>query len=104
MFRYFLEIKNRLFLLFLTWFSIILTIYLNKETILFTIIQKNSLKTNNKQLEIFYFIFTNVTEIFSVYLKLITFLNLQTISIYFIYHCFIFIIPALFKSEYLYLK
>ena len=102
--RYFLEIKNKLFLLFLTWISSILTIYLNKETVLFTIIQKTSLKTSNKQLEIFYFIFTNVTEIFSVYLNLITFLNLQTVSIYFIYHFFIFIIPALFKSEYSYLK
>lgn len=104
MLRYLLEIKNRLLLLFLTWFSIILIIYLNKETVLFNVIQKNSLKTNNKQLEIFYFIFTNVTEIFSVYLQLITFLNLQTICIYFIYHFFIFIIPALFKSEYSYLK
>jgi len=104
MLKYLLEIKNRLFLLFLTWFSTILMVYLNKETVLFNIIQENSLKTNNKQLEIFYFIFTNVTEIFSVYLKLITFFNIQTICIYFIYHFFIFIIPALFKSEYSYLK
>jgi Sec-independent protein secretion pathway component TatC len=78
--------------------------YFYKETLLFTIIQQNIFKARNEQLKIVYFIFTDVTEILSVYLKLITFLNFQTMYAYLIYHTFIFITPALFKLEYLYLK
>ena len=80
--NYFLEIKNRFFLIFIVWLSIILTSYLYKEIILFSIIQRNISKNINHQIDIFYFIFTDVTEILSVYLKLITFLNLQIICAY----------------------
>ena len=104
MVKYLLEIKNRLILIFMVWFSTILISYFYKETILFSIIQQNIYRTANHQIEIFYFIFTDVREILLVYLKLITFLNLQILCIYFIYHFFLFVIPALFKLEYLYLK
>lgn len=58
----------------------------------------------NEYFNIFYFIFTNVTEIFSVYIEVVFFLGLQTLYLYFIYHVFIFLIPAFFKTEYVRLK
>lgn len=97
---YLLEIKNRLILTFLTWLSIITVSYLYKETLLFLILQQNRLFESGNNTHSFYFIFTNVTEIFSVYIQLIIFLSTQIVSIYFIYHCFNFLSLALFKWEY----
>lgn len=97
---YLLEIKNRLILTFLTWLSIITVSYLYKETLLFLILQQNRLFESGNNPHSFYFIFTNVTEIFSVYIQLIIFLSTQIVSIYFIYHCFNFLSLALFKWEY----
>jgi Sec-independent protein secretion pathway component TatC len=47
----------------------------------------------------FYFIFTDVTEVFTVYMNLIFFLGNQILLLYFIYHFFIFFSPALFNVE-----
>lgn len=100
--KYFIEIQNRLILLYITWFSIVLISYFYKETILFLVI-KPSLNVNDS-FETFYFIFTNALEVLSVYLKLIKFLSFQIFFIYFIYHIYIFLSPALFCSEYFYLR
>lgn len=102
--KYFLEIKNRLVLLLVTWFSTILVSYFYKETLLFIIIQPNTFANVNDPLTLFYFIFTDVTEVLSVYLKLITFLSFQIFFIYIVYHFFLFLSPALFQLEYLYCK
>lgn len=48
----------------------------------------------------FYFIFTNVTEILVVYISIISFLGYQILYLYLVYHIFIFLVPAFFKSEY----
>jgi sec-independent protein translocase protein TatC len=101
--KYFLEIKSRLILLLTTWFSTILVSYFYKEILLFIIIQPNTF-TSYEPLALFYFIFTDVTEVLSVYLKLITFLSFQTLFIYIVYHFFFFVSPALFQLEYLYCK
>lgn len=100
MLKYFLEIKNRLILLLITWFSIILISYFYKEILLFLIIHPNI----NENSQLFYFIFTNVTEVLSVYLELIMFLSFQIVYIYICFHAFIFFAPAFFHSEYLYFK
>jgi sec-independent protein translocase protein TatC len=102
--KYFLEIQNRLILLILTWFSTMLVSYFYKETLLFIIIQPNTFINVNEHLAFFYFIFTDVTEILSVYLKLIVFLSSQIFFIYLIYHFFLFLSPALFQFEYLYFR
>ena len=102
--KYFLEIKNRLILLLLTWFSTVLVSYLYKETLLFIIAQPNTFTNVNEHLAFFYFIFTDVTEILSAYLKLIVFLSSQILFIYLIYHFFLFLSPALFQFEYLHFK
>jgi sec-independent protein translocase protein TatC len=102
--KYFLEIKNRLLLLFITWLSTILVSYFYKETLLFIIIQPNTFTSVNEHLAFFYFIFTDVTEVLSVYLKLITFLSFQIFFICTVYHSFVFLSPAFFQLEYLYCK
>jgi len=100
MIKYFLEIKNRILLLFLTWLASLFICYLHKETLLFLITQPNKIITNNG----FYFIFTNVTEIFSVYIQLITFVGFQLLFFYLIYHLFSFLSLAMFKTEFYYFK
>ena len=104
MLKYFLEIKNRLILLLITWISTILISYFYKETLLFIIIQPNLFININEHLDFFYFIFTDVTEVLSVYLKLVMFLSFQTLYIYITYHLFVFLSSAFFYLEYLYFK
>ena len=103
MIKYLLEIKNRLFLLFISYLFILLVSYLYKETLLFLVVQPKYKLINNK-ITLFYFIFTDVTEIFSVYVQLIMFISFQFLILYLIYHSFIFFIPSLFKSEYSYVN
>lgn len=98
--KYFLEIKNRILLIVLTGSSILLTSYLYKETLLFLLAQPERFSNKNGLYSTFYFIFTNVTEIFSVYISLITFLSFQFIFLFLLYHCFIFFSSAMYKSEY----
>jgi len=99
MFKYFLELKNRLLLLLFTFLLILLVSYLYKEIILFLVIQPNSFLINIDS-KLLYFIFTNVTEIFSVYIQLIKFLCFQISFLYLIYHCFTFLNLAMFQAEY----
>ena len=101
-YNYYLEIKNRLLLLMLSWVSAILVSYCFKEVLLFTIAKHNiysSCSTN----DMFYFIFTDVTEVFSVYITLIFFIGNQVLILFALYHLFMFIALGLYKSEYNYL-
>ncbi len=97
MIKYLLEIKNRFFLLIFTWLSSVFTCYFYKETLLFLITQPHKSFMS-------YFIFTNVTEVFSVYIQLINFLCFQIFLIYFTYHIFNFLSSALFETELCYLR
>jgi sec-independent protein translocase protein TatC len=99
--RYLLEIKNRLILLSITWFSTVSVCYLYKETLLFLIAQPYTFTDLKEPTNPSYFIFTDVTEILSVYLKLIIFLSFQICCIYITYHFFLFVNPAFFYTEYL---
>src|SRR6476620_2686894 len=94
---YLLEIRNRLILICLTWLSIAIVSYSYKETLLFIIVQPNKFFESDAD---FYFIFTNVTEIFSAYVQLTIFLSIQIVFVYFIYHCFNFLSLAFFNWEY----
>lgn len=100
--KYYLEIKNRFILWCVTLLSILMVSYVHKETLLFTVIQPNLNLSDCKNN--FYFIFTNVLEIFTVYLKLTLFLSLQVSFIYLFYHMFIFLSSGFFYLEYLYFK
>lgn len=100
---YFREIRNRLLLLALTWVSAVLVSYLYKETLLFILTQQNFFCQMKDVNEMFYFIFTDVTEIFWIYITLVFFFSNQIFVCYSLYHIFIFMVSGLYKSEYDYL-
>ena len=101
-YKYYIELKNRTFLLFYTWLSVLITCYYYKETILFLLVNSsnyfNTLSTNS------YFIFTNVSEIFYVYLDLIFFITNQIVIIMFFYHILMFLALGLYNFEFNKLK
>jgi Sec-independent protein secretion pathway component TatC len=103
MIKYLIEFKNRLFFLILLYLSTSVILYFYKEILLFLLVQSKWKITNDKS-SLYYFIFTDVTEIFSVYIQLILFITFQLLVLFIIYHSFIFFIPALFKKEYNSLK
>lgn len=80
--KYLLEIRNRLFLFVINGLSTVITAYFYKENLLFSITYNSILKVKNNQLDSFYFIFTNVTEILSVYINIAFFLSYQIMFIY----------------------
>lgn len=96
---YFLEIKNRLILLFFVWLTVLLVCYTFKEILLINIIKQGFCFK-----EPFYLIFTDVSEIFYVYISLIFFVGNQVAFVYFLYQIFLFLAPSLFKNEYESLK
>lgn len=100
--QYLLEIKNRLFILLVTYLSTIVITYYYKEVLLFLIVQPNYV--NNKKSTLFYFIFTDVTEIFSIYIKLLIFVSFQILIVFILYHIFVFLSPAFLQTEYKYFK
>jgi sec-independent protein translocase protein TatC len=99
MIKYLFEIKNRLLLLVLLWGFVGIVCYYYKEVLLFFLV-KSYIGSSS---DLFYFIFTNVTEIFSVYLTIISFISFQVACGYLIYHIFVFLSPALFTQEHKYL-
>ena len=102
MFKYIIEIKNRFILLFITWFSVILVGYFYKEILLFLFLESEIFINN--EFKVCYFIFTDVLEIFHVYIQLILFLSFQIMFLYSIYHSFIFFSYGLFINEYYYIS
>ena len=91
------EIKNRSFLLLLTWLSVASVSYLYKETLIFLIVKPSLTIFQTSSL---YFIFTNLTDLFLMYLNLTFFLATQ-ISLFFIgYHLLLFLAPGLHNFEY----
>jgi sec-independent protein translocase protein TatC len=94
-YSYFLyEIKNRFFLLFLTGLSTLVASYLYKEVLLFFI-------CSNSQ---FSFIYTSITEVLSIYVKLISFITNQVLLVYFFFHFLVFLAPGLYDKEYYNIK
>lgn len=94
MLKYLIEIQNKFILLTTTLFSIFFVCYYYKDVLLFLVTQMHLNDKNS------YFIFTDVTELFSVYFRLIRFLVTQTVAWYMIYHVFSFIRPALYFQEF----
>ena len=94
--KYFCEIKNRVVLVCFSWIFTLLVSYLNKEILLFLCIKPIIFLFNGSS---FYFIATNLTDIFSTYVDLA---YLMTISLTFIvicYHFLGFFNPALYIVE-----
>jgi Sec-independent protein secretion pathway component TatC len=101
--KYLTEFKNRLIFLVILYLSTSVILYLYKEILLFLFVQPKWKITKDK-FSLVYFIFTDVTEVFSVYIQLIIFITLQLLVLFSIYHFYTFFIPALFKKEYIYFK
>lgn len=99
--NYIIELKNRFILVFLTWLSVFSVCYVYKENLLFLLFESELFEQNEFNND--YFIFTEVSEVFSVYIELCLFSSLQIIYPYIIYQSFIFISSGLFKVEYYYL-
>nr|YP_009485527.1 SecY-independent transporter protein [Nitzschia alba]AVR57591.1 SecY-independent transporter protein [Nitzschia alba] len=101
-YKYYKEIKNRIIVITIAW-GISLTIgYSYKEAILFTLIDSNNsfINLNTKP----YFIFTNVTEIFYVYLELSIFFANQITVIILVYQIVMFLSLGLYQFEFEKLK
>lgn len=95
--KFFSELKVRLTLVILSWFLTGIISYLNKEVLLFMLIKPVLVSTS---LDSFYFIATNFTDIFSVYLKVVYLITNQITMFFLIWQGFCYITPALFYFEY----
>jgi sec-independent protein translocase protein TatC len=102
LYTYYLEIKNRIFLSLFCWLSVSIVCYFYKETLLFLFIgfSNYDVLAGSKP----YFIFTDVTEIFTVYAQLIFFISNQILFIKLSYHMLMFLSLGLYKFEYVNLK
>ena len=92
-YKYYIEIKNRFSLLLTCWLFTLTTCYFYKETLLFILINSSSYTEQ-------YFIFTDISEIFYVYLQLTVFVSNQVTLLMLLYHNIIFLSSGLYKSEY----
>lgn len=101
-YKYYVEIRNRFFLSFISWLLCFSICYYHKETILFLLISSNKsfLELNDKP----YFIVTNITEIFYVYFEIAIFISNQITIIMLIYQGFMFLSSGLYKFEFTKLK
>jgi sec-independent protein translocase protein TatC len=104
MINYFREILNRFFLLIFSCFLFVGTSYFYKEILLFLFVElyRNTCGafTDGYTNSSVYFIFTHITEVFYVFISIISFLTVQLLFFCFIYQGFIFLSPALSKKEY----
>lgn len=91
------ELRNRFFLLLLAWFSVVMVSYLYKEILIFIFVKPSLSVFKDNSL---YFIFTNLTDIFSTYIRLAYFLGNQILFFLFFYHLFTFLAPGLYYFEY----
>ena len=98
MFEYFFELRNKLLLITITFFSMLLICYWYKDVLLFLITQ---IHLNDENL---YFIFTDVTELFYTYFRLIFFFSIQITLWYLFYHIFSFLSTALYLQEFKFLS
>nr|AVR57487.1 SecY-independent transporter protein [Entomoneis sp.] len=98
--HFFLEITNRLVLMIFVKLNLLITCYYYKEVLYFILINDLILNNNFN----FYFVYTNITELFLVYFKLVNFFSLQFFFLYLLYTLFTFVVPALYKKEFILLK
>ena len=101
-FRYYIEIKSRLLLLVISGNLIFLVGYIFKEILLSIVVSSYSI-SGDSSIELSYFIFTDVIEVFNVYVCLILFLGKQVLFFQLCYHFLMFLVPGFTKKEYRFL-
>jgi sec-independent protein translocase protein TatC len=101
-FKYYKEFKNRFKLLLFAWVNCLNICYYYKERILWLLVESNILfiETSNKP----YFIFTNITEVFYIYLEIVVFISNQIAIIILFYQVFMFLSLGLYNFEFKKLK
>nr|YP_009495563.1 tatC [Nitzschia sp. (in: diatoms)]AWQ64293.1 tatC [Nitzschia sp. (in: diatoms)] len=102
LYKYYNEIKNRILVIIICWIFSLTLCYIYKEAILFMLIDSSNsfLSFNIKP----HFIFTNITEIFYVYLELSVFITNQITILILLYQTLMFFSLGLYKFEYRKLK
>jgi sec-independent protein translocase protein TatC len=98
MLKYLLEIQNKLILSVIMFFSTLFTCYWYKDVLLFLLTQMHLSDEN------LYFIFTDVTELFVIYIRLVFFFSIQLTIWYGLYQIFSFVRPALYPREFKFIK
>lgn len=101
LYNYFVEIKNRIFFICVGWVFVFSVCYFYKEVLLFLLVKVSMKKT---QLIFFYFIATNLTDVFHVYLSISYFISNQIVILLIVYHSLMFMSSGLFLYEYKKLK
>jgi len=89
-------------LLFFTWATVFLTSYFYRDVLLFLVMHSSMAVLGNSSS--FYFIFTDVYEVFYAHVNLILFISLQILFLFIAYHGLIFLTPALLPKEYFYMS
>ena len=100
-YKYLSEIKYRIFFSLLAWSFIMLNCYFFKEALLYVFIK---LSLNQNYTNLLYFITTDVTEVFIVYIHLSYFVANQIIILFLGYQFFVFLSTGLYPFEYSYFK
>lgn len=100
-YKYLSEIKYRILFSIIAWLFAMIVCYYYKETLLFLVIKPSLSFTKNSS---FFFLTTNIAEVFMAYLHLCYFVSNQIIIVFLFYQFFAFIANGLYISEYLYLK
>lgn len=90
------EIKNRCMLVLASWCTLFITSYYNKEIITYIVLTP---VIGVKKSVLFYFIFTNITEIFFTYIKLVVFISNHCFLFIGYYQLINFILPGLYSHE-----
>ena len=101
MFNYFFELKVRIIYSCLFYFLLICISFLYKESLLYFLVEPS--KTFNKTLQP-YFIYTNLTEVFSTYLEMVLLVFAYFTIPFLFYQCWLFFQPGLYKKEVLKLR
>nr|YP_010377288.1 Sec-independent protein translocase component TatC [Odontella aurita]QYB22937.1 Sec-independent protein translocase component TatC [Odontella aurita] len=95
-YNFFYEIQIRSFLIILCWVFTFMTCYYYKSIILFNVVQPYIIFFDNNS---GYFIFTDITEVFSTYIYLCSFITNQFIIFIIFYHILLFLTPGLYRFE-----
>ena len=96
--KYFFEIKNRIILIVVSWCLTLIISYSNKEILLFLCIKPILFLSSNNSSS-FYFIATDLTDVFSTYLELVYLISFSLTIFFSGYHFLTFLKPALYLSE-----
>ena len=100
-YKYLSEVKYRFFFSFLAWLFIMVNCYCFKETLLY-LFMKFSLTSKNNTL--FYFLTTDVAEVFIVHVKLSYYIATQLSIIFIYWQFFVFLSAGLHLFEHKYFK